>query len=301
MPSTPRRRRQVSRGDGVVVAVVDSGVDPSHPDLGDVVLPGRSFAGDPDAHVDRDGHGTAMAGLIAARGGGPNNALGIAPGARILPVKIPLESTGPASGDAIRWATDNGARIINLSIGRKGGALRPEETQAVAYALDHDVVVVASGGNVSTGAEGNAFAAIPGVIGVGGTTRDNRHFEGSNAGSFVAVSAPADDVISTFPRSVLQTGFGSADGSSNSSAIVSGVAALIRSRYPDLNAANVVNRILASSVDRGAPGRDPEFGFGTVDAERALTMDIPQVAENPLGGPGGGARRWTGRRREPGR
>jgi hypothetical protein len=230
-----------------------------------------------------------MAGLIAARGGGPNNALGIAPGAQILPVKI-ADGTRQSSAEPIRWAVDNGASVINLSFGRDQVGTNPaDEADAVAYALAHDVVVVSSAGNTDNVSVGNAFAAMPGVIGVGGVARSGEHFNGSSTGAFVAVSAPAEDVASTFPRAVANSGYAKASGSSDAAAIVSGIAALIRSEYPDMNAANVVNRILQSSVDQGAPGRDPEFGFGAVDAERALTLEIPTVAENPLGAaaPGG--------------
>jgi type VII secretion-associated serine protease mycosin len=273
----------ISRGDGVVVAVVDTGVDADHPDLAGAVLPGRSFVSDPDAHLDPVGHGTAMAGLIAARGGGPNNALGIAPGAQILPVKI-ADGTRQSSAEPIRWAVDNGASVINLSFGRDQVGTNPaDEADAVAYALAHDVVVVSSAGNTDNVSVGNAFAAMPGVIGVGGIARSGQHFIGSSTGAFVAVSAPAENVASTFPRAVATSGYAKASGSSDAAAIVSGIAALIRSEYPDMDAANVVNRILLSAVDQGAPGRDPEFGFGSVDAERALTLDIPTVAENPLG------------------
>jgi len=273
----------VSSGDGVVVAVVDTGVDADHPDLAGAVLPGRSFVPDPDAHLDPVGHGTAMAGLIAARGGGPNNALGIAPGAQILPVKI-ADGTRQSSAEPIRWAVDNGADIINLSFGRDQVGTNPaDEADAVAYALAHDVVVVSSAGNTDNVSVGNAFAAMPGVIGVGGVARSGQHFTGSSTGAFVAVSAPAEDVASTFPRAVANSGYAKASGSSDAAAIVSGIAALIRSEYPEMDAANVVNRILQSAVDQGAPGRDPEFGFGSVDAERALTLEIPTVDENPLG------------------
>lgn len=273
----------LSRGDGVVVAVVDTGVDANHPDLAGAILPGRSFVPDPNAHLDPVGHGTAMAGIIAARGGGPNNALGIAPGAQILPVKI-ADGTRQSSAEPIRWAVDNGASVINLSFGRDQVGVNPaDEADAVAYALAHDVVVVSSAGNTDNVSVGNAFAAMPGVIGVGGVARSGEHFTGSSTGAFVAVSAPAEDVASTFPRAVANSGYAKASGSSDAAAIVSGIVALIRSEYPDMNAANVVNRILLSAVDQGAPGRDPQFGFGSVDAERALTMEIPTVAENPLG------------------
>ena len=120
------------------------------------------------------------------------------------------------------------------------------------------------------------------------------HFNGSSTGAFVAVSAPAEDVASTFPKAVASTGYAKARGRATPSAIVSGVAALIRSRYPEMDAANVVNRILQSAVDQGPPGRDPEFGFGSVDAERALTMEIPTVTENPLGVPLPAARAQPG-------
>lgn len=275
---------QISRGDGVVVAVIDTGVDASHPDLAGGVLPGRSFVAGQDAQTDTVGHGTAMAGLIAARGGGPNQALGLAPGARILPVAIAQGITTQTLAEPIRWAVDNGARVINLSTGRDLAAPSPpDEAEAVAYAQANDVVVVVSAGNTSDVTVGNAFAALPGVIGVSGIARSGGHLAGTSTGPFVAVSAPGEDVATTYPTAVANTGYAFQSGSSQAAAIVSGVAALIRARYPDMDAANVVNRIIASAVDQGTPGRDDEFGFGAVDAERALSMDIPAVTENPLG------------------
>ena len=234
-----------------------------------------------------------MAGLIAARGGGPNNALGIAPGAQILPVKIaarvdragrrPRRSGGrstTAPGSSTCPSAATGGALP--SGGGPGRRLRAR-ARCGRGRLGRQ--------HLEPGLERQRVRRDP------RRHRRRRHDARSTGtsrarppGAFVAVSAPADGRRQHVPaQRVADTGFGSADGSSNASAIVAGVAALIRSRYPELNAANVVNRILASSVDRGAPGRDPEFGFGTVDAERALTMDIAGGDGEPARRPGAGA------------
>ncbi|HZN70526.1 MAG TPA: S8 family serine peptidase [Micromonosporaceae bacterium] len=286
-PVEATQAQRITRGDGVVVAVVDSGVDAGHPDLAGSVLPGASFLGSrsQDGQTDPDGHGTKMAGVIAARGGGQNNALGIAPRAKILPVAIPAEgNTAESIAEPVRWAVDHGAQVMNLSIGRPSGAPLPAgEAEAIAYALASDVVVVVSAGNSATLPTGNALAKLPGVLSVSGTGRSGNLWTGSVQGTYVNISAPGQDIVNVGARNIHTTGYATGSGTSEAAAIVSGVAALVRARYPRLDAANVVNRLVRSAVDKGAPARDPQFGFGVVDANRALTTNVPTVTGNPLG------------------
>lgn len=273
---------KLSNGRGVIVAVVDSGVDATHPDLRGQVLPGgRSYGASGDGRADEDGHGTHMAGIIAAANAATDGVDGIAPGAKILPIKI-KKGKDPASDQAqaqgIRMAVDGGARVINLSVGGPGAA-SPEEEQAIAYALERDVVVVASAGNTAKGESAVISPAnIPGVIAVTGTTRGGAFWSGSVRGPEAVVAAPGDGILNIGPNH----GYGWGDGTSDSAAIVSGVAALVRSKYPDLNAANVINRIIRTARDAGPAGRDTQYGFGRIDPVAALTADVPTVSENPL-------------------
>ncbi|MCZ7474679.1 type VII secretion-associated serine protease mycosin [Micromonospora sp. WMMC273] len=277
--------RKLSTGRSVIVGVVDSGVDATHPDLRGRVLPGgRSYGATGDGRADEDGHGTHMAGIIAATNAAADGVDGIAPGARILPIKI-KKGKGRASSQAvaqgIRMAVDGGATVVNVSVGGAAAA-SPGEKEAITYALAKDVVVVVSAGNIAKGEKAvTSPANIPGVIAVTGTTRGGAFWSGSVQGPEAAVSAPGDGIFNIGPNH----GYGWGDGTSDSAAIVSGVVALIRSKYPDLDAANVINRIIRTARDAGPAGRDPQYGFGRIDPVAALTADVPAVSENPLLGP----------------
>lgn len=273
---------KISTGRGVVVAVLDSGVEASHPDLrGQVLAGGRSYGASGDGRADEDGHGTHMAGIIAAKSDGRDGVDGVAPGAKILPIKL-RKGAGTSSDEAlargIRMAVDGGAKVINMSVAGEGFA-SPEEESAIKYALDRDVVVVASAGNTARGstAVGNP-ANTPGVIAVTGTTRGGRFWSGSVQGPEAVVAAPGDGIYNV----ANEQGYGWGDGTSDSSAIVSGLAALIRAKYPDLDAPNVINRIIRTSRDAGPSGRDPQYGFGVIDPMKALTANVPSVTANPL-------------------
>lgn len=278
--------QKLSRGKGVVVAVVDSGVYAAHPDLKGQVLRGKGFSADvaPDGRSDPDaekGHGTGMAGIIAGRGGGVMHELGIAPDARILPVGLGADTRNADVAGGIRWAADHGADVINVSLA--DSVLRRELAEAVRYALSKDAVVVAGSGNVEQGMlTVQAPANIPGVIAVAGTDRSGGPWVGSAAGPEMVLAAPGERIIAPAPPSVSPNGYGVNDGTSSSTAIISGVAALVRSRYPDLDAANVVNRLIRTARDEGPTGRDPQFGFGVVDPLAALTRSVPPVSANPL-------------------
>ncbi|MEU6151045.1 S8 family serine peptidase [Actinosynnema sp. NPDC047251] len=281
------RAHEQSRGDGVVVAVVDSGVDDTTPDLAGALLPGTGFgsAAGTDGTADEDGHGTAMATLIAGRAidGG---ALGVAPAARILPVSVGSDGgrfTTASVASGITWAVDNGADVINLSLTSEA-TLTPDLLRAVNYAFDHDVVVVAGTGNAGQRHVG-APANIRGVIAVAGTEQGNAVWASSNTGPETVLAAPAAGIVTAVPVAVSSTGYASVDGTSAATALVSGAAALVRSRYPDLDAGNVVNRLVTTALDLGEPGRDDPTGFGLVDLVAALSAQVAPVDRNPLAPP----------------
>ena len=276
-----------TRGDGVVVAVVDSGVDDTRPDLAGALLPGAGFgsASGTDGTEDNDGHGTAMATLIAGRAvdGG---ALGVAPGAMILPVSVGADGdkfTTASVAEGVTWAVDQGADVINLSL-TSLATLTPDLLRAVNYAFDNDAVVVAGTGNDGDEHVG-APANIKGVIAVSGTIEGNGPWPESNTGPETVLAAPAQRIVTAVPVAVVDTGYAEVDGTSAATALVSGAAALVRARYPDLDAGNVVNRLIATATDLLAPGRDDVTGFGQVDPVAALTADVPPVERNPLAPP----------------
>jgi type VII secretion-associated serine protease mycosin len=288
----------ISQGEGVVVAVVDTGVDGRHPDLAANVLPGTDLVTPPasaDGRVDNDGHGTGMAGLIAAHGG----VLGIAPKARILPVRVSaglldFGSSAPAA-EGIDWAVDHGAKVINLSWTQSTAT--SDVTRAVQRALASNVVVVAGAGNTSSSRQVGFPANLPGVLAVAGIDRNGNHAAVSVSGAEVVLAAPAVDILSTDLRVSGRTGYALSDGTSDATAIVSGVVALVRSRFPNISAAEVVHRLTATAIDRGPPGRDSDYGYGIVDPVKALTVDVPTltpsttapiVTASPEGAPAGG-------------
>jgi subtilisin family serine protease len=262
---------RLTRGEGVVVAVVDTGVDDRSGELAGAVLPGKEFGERPtgDGRTDTDGHGTAVAGIIAGRGL-PNGGgiLGIAPGAEILPVQTLHSEFGgsPADlGKGVDWAVSRGADVICIAAGTS-------EYGAVSSA------VVAAAGN-APGEAGVAFPArLPGVVAVAGTNRAGDHAAVSVIGPEVLLAAPAVDIIST-------TAFGkyvTSQGTSNSAAIVAGVVALVRAKFPGLSAVEVVRRLTVTATDRGKPGRDEEFGFGIVNPVAALTASDVGVSGSPM-------------------
>jgi type VII secretion-associated serine protease mycosin len=291
--------QRVTTGEGVTVAVIDSGVDATNIDLSGQVVSGACASnpgpgGDQDPAEDFDGHGTGMAGIIAAKGGDDGHALGISPGVRVMPFCVDATNIDQYVDEqeiaqGIIYASDHGASVISISL----GATRPTSIglqRAVGYALAHNVVVVAAGGNVSQGATSVAdVARIPGVVAVTGMTRTGTFWSGSAQGSEAGIAAPAVDITSTDSTQKTDkpntSAYATGSGTSGAAAIVSGVVALIRAKYPTLDAVNVINRLVKTADDKGAPGRDPQYGYGVVDPVRALTADVPKVGVNPLGTP----------------
>ncbi|WP_052710779.1 S8 family serine peptidase [Pseudofrankia sp. DC12] len=293
---------RLSTGSGVVVAVVDGGVDPGAPALTGALVPGAGIGADAASDGLRDddpeGHGTSMAGIIAARPVGPGGSstgfLGVAPDAKILSISTGRETDSVEVAAGIRLATDRGATVVSLSLGSSGPA-DPDERAAAAYALAHDVVVVAAAGNVDAGDPDpfdhqiNAPANIPGVIAVTGSDTHGDFWDGSAAGQRAVLAAPAPLVRAPVPAALTPSGAEVADGTSNSTAIVAGVAALVRAEHPELNAPSVIELLTRTADDKGPRGWDQQFGYGIVDPVAALTAPPVPVASNPLLTPPPGA------------
>jgi type VII secretion-associated serine protease mycosin len=290
--------QKISTGKGITVAVIDSGVDGSHPDLKGQLVAGKcigdaSWGQKPDE--DLDGHGTAMAGIVAAKGDDPSHALGIAPNARIMPICTFVDKVAPgpairAIAEGIRWATDHGAAVVSISLGSDHSVMSSDTEaikSAVAYAQNHNVVIVAATGNLPDAKHVITPAALPGVVAVAGTTKSATAWKGSTTGKQVALAAPATGIVSTDTlgraHDLHPTGYRTGTGTSDATAIVSGVAALVRAKYPKLDAANVINRLIKTADHKGAAGRNDQYGYGIVDPVKALTADVPTVHDNPLG------------------
>ncbi|MFS8478404.1 MAG: type VII secretion-associated serine protease mycosin, partial [Micromonosporaceae bacterium] len=264
-------------GEGVVVAVIDTGVDAEHPDLAGAVLPGIDLtdaARSGDGHTDVDGHGTAMAGLIAGRGHGPNaGVLGIAPKATILPVRVRTSDyTNSHTTEGIEWAVRQGARVICIA---NGGEARPTLRRAIEAAIRADVVVVAAAGNRPDDQTVPYPAAYPGVIAAAGVDQQGNHASVSVTGPEVVLAAPAVDIVSTHREGR----YGEATGTSNATAIIAGAAALVRAKYPELPAYEVIHRLTATAIDKGPPGHDDHYGHGIVKIVDALTANIPPAPQ----------------------
>ncbi|WP_234324022.1 type VII secretion-associated serine protease mycosin [Streptomyces sp. NRRL S-481] len=267
-----------SRGAGVTVAVVDSGVDGGHPDLTGQVLKGKDFTGGGDAQNDTDGHGTGMASIIAGHGHGENNSagvVGLAPKAKILPIKTGNGAVGKNWPSGVRYAVDQGADVINLSFGDSLAYPGSEGAKAITYAQQHDVVVVAATGN-----DGNAAleypAKLPGVVAVGAIDESLKIWSNSNYGEGVTLAAPGVKIVEADPTQ--SSGYSSGTGTSDATAYVSATAALIRAKYPDLTAGQVINRLVKSAyvADGVKKVPDEEYGYGVIRPYAALTRDIPK-------------------------
>lgn len=281
----PERLAPFATGAGTRVAVIDSGVDASHPQLRGRVAPGRDFLhGNPDGRQDCVGHGTAVASIIAAAavsGAGPR---GLAPGATIVPVRVSEqtdtedkisggEPVSPARfAAAIAWAVDEGdADVITMSLVMTADDSRVRA--AVARAVAAGVVVVAAAGNHGEPGEGNPRpypASYPDVIGVGAIGPDGVAADFSQHGDYVDVTAPGVGV--TF--AALRSGHTSGQGTSYAAPFVAATAALIEQRFPALTPAQVAGRILATADPAPGGRRSDRYGVGVLNPYRALTETL---------------------------
>ncbi|MGA5270804.1 S8 family peptidase [Streptomyces lydicamycinicus] len=278
---------KVSTGKGVTVAVIDDPVDGSHPDLKGSVLPGKSFlpgGGTADRPDGKHEHGTAMASLIAGHGHGPGGSdgvKGLAPDAKILPVGIYLGNGNSAKksyAEPLKYAVDHGAKVVNMSF-EVYSETSPAEKAAVEYARKHDVLVVAASGN-SGSSTPRLPSAVPGILAVGAVDIDLKVWKFSNYGPHIKLLAPGLHIRSAG----VETPYRLANGTSDSTAYVSAAAALLRSKFPDLTAGQIANRLVktAGLPDdmKGKKLPDPHYGYGFIRPSKALTANIPAGSEN---------------------
>ncbi|MFJ6741870.1 type VII secretion-associated serine protease mycosin [Streptomyces sp. NPDC091279] len=276
---------QTTRGKGVTVAVLDTGVEADHPDLAGNVLTGKDMVGFGAREGDRSWarHGTAMAGIIAGHGHGVGDAdgvMGLAPDAKILPVRVILEDGDPARAKArstrgnalaegIRWAADHGADVINLSLGDDSASAHPEpsEDEAVQYALKKGVAVVASAGNGGEKGDHVSYpAAYPGVIAATAVDRYGTRAAFSTRRWYATVSAPGVDIVIADPDHKYYQGW----GTSAASAFVSGAVALVKAAHPGLTPAQIKKLLEDTARDAPVGGHDDSRGFGLIDPAAAL-------------------------------
>ncbi|MFF8101969.1 type VII secretion-associated serine protease mycosin [Streptomyces sp. NPDC016640] len=286
-----------SKGEGVRVAVIDTGVDVKNPQLSDAVdaSKGRNFLpsknakgerierGNAQGTTDTVGHGTRVAGIIAARPAEGTGFVGLAPEATVIPIKQnDAEGNGTAEtlAASIHHAVRAGADVINISQDT-ANAVRPDPSleEAVDHALDQEVVIVASAGNDGLG--GNVKVTYPasyeGVLAVAASDRNNERAPFSQSGEFVGVAAPGVDMVSTVPGN----GHCADNGTSFSAPYVAGVATLLKARFPKWTARQIVAQI-EQTAERSIPGHDRLVGWGVVDPVKALTdVDPARPVESP--------------------
>ena len=313
--------QESSKGSGVTVAVLDTGVDPTQPDLAGSVTTGPDYtgsgrtAGSPFWGI----HGTAIASLIAGHGHGTQNGdgiIGVAPAAKILSIRVTLEGNDPnlakagvAAGlpadiaEGIRYAVGHGAQVIDLPLdpaalaattpaggtGTTAGGTTAggstAEREAVAYALSKNVVLVAPGGDGGTGTDTvNYPAAYPNVISVGAFNQSFTKAPFSSHRSYVTLTAAGDGVIAATP-----SGYAMLHSTSAASAVVTGIAALIRAQFPTLSPAQVTSALTQSTVFRPPGGLKDGSGHGTADAQAALLAAAHINAAVPAHSGSGGA------------
>ncbi len=257
---------RITEGDRALVAVIDSGIDETHPDLtGAVVDRFDTLGGTVQAHA----HGTAIAGAISAHGA----LLGVAPHANILAIRAfgAADTTPGAEGttahvvEGLNWAYDHHARIVNMSF---AGAFDPLLALAISKAHRKDMIIVAAAGNEGPGAAPAYPAADPNVIAVTATDRSDKLFSAANRGSYICLAAPGTDIIAAAPSNSYQF----SSGTSIAAAHVSGMIALLLAEKPDLGA-DTIRRVLKDTAhELGTPGSNQDFGSGLGDAARAVAV-----------------------------
>jgi hypothetical protein len=256
------KAHEIATGKDVLIAVIDSEIDAKHPDLGGTVTKGfDALGGGETPHL----HGTEMAGAIGAHG----KLLGIAPNAQILAAHAFDDSAGIAKGTSfaidksLQWATDNGARIVNMSF---AGPADPTLRRLLAAANAKGIVLIAAAGNAGPQSEPLYPAADPNVIAVTATDSDDHVFKMANRGRHIAVAAPGVDIIALAPGGSYEL----ATGTSIAAAHVSGIAALLLERKSSLTPSDVRGILIATAKRPGPPTPDSDFGAGLVGAYRAL-------------------------------
>jgi type VII secretion-associated serine protease mycosin len=266
-----------TNGHGVTVAVVDTGVREDHEDLGATVLPGIDYVhSGGNGWDDGNGHGTHVAGIIAAMASNGRGIAGGAPGVKILPVRVLDENGSGFSSNVaagIIWATDHGARVINLSL---GGTTPSDGTRAaIQYANSKGAIVLAAAGNgAQSGNQPLYPGAFPETVAVAAVDQNLNRAPFSNYGSYVDIAAPGVSIRSTFNQS--RTSYADMSGTSMATPYASAAAALVVAANPKLTANGVRNALQHTAIDLGAPGADVSYGSGLINPKAAVLSALPK-------------------------
>ncbi len=270
---------KISEGEGVEIALIDSGVNITHPDLVGQVRVSPSWPG-----YAKD-HGTSLASLIVGTGKGVNGqgAYGIAPAAKIVSYNAALGDSGLMDGlkvgSAIRAAADSPAKIINLSYSR---GPNPAEDEAVAYAVRRGKLVIAAGEVVGEYSRSVAYpASVPGVLGVGAYDQNGTAWLETLPGPWISLASPGVDIVSACNST---TGYCKSSGTSQATALTSGVAALLWAKYPHYTANQIIRVLIDSANKPNVPVPNDYLGYGNVSPRNALnwTGDPGPPDVNPL-------------------
>jgi thermitase len=283
-----RQAWDITEGDPeTIIAIVDTGIDLTHPDLKDKLLPGFSALKDKvDDHNqtkggDDNGHGTHCAGIAAGIGNNGQGISGMAHKNKVIPVRV-LGGAGSGSlfsiAKGIDWAATSGAKVISMSLGGPSSAMDMVVDRAVQKALKNNVSVVAAMGN-SGKEEHSVPACLKGVIAVGATDSTDKKASFSTWGDNISVSAPGVQILSTMPTYPvflteeygISQNYAKLSGTSMATPAVSGIVGLLRSQFPNLNVAQVKEKLQNSTDDQGAAGFDKLYGFGRVNAFKAVS------------------------------
>jgi hypothetical protein len=257
----------------ITIAVIDTGVNSNHEDLKNNIVPGYNFVDNNTNTMDRFGHGTHVAGIAAGLTNNGVGIAGIAGGSKIMPIKV-LDDNGDGNDadiiKGIQYATDHGAQVINLSLG--GPDLSNAMQDVITYAIKRGVNVVTAAGNENGPIEtpGNC----QGVITVGAIGRDRKRASYSNFGPKLDVIAPGTDILSTYIDGTGPSGYTYFSGTSMATPFVSGVVAMLKAANPDLSPAAITDIIHRSATDLGAPGFDNYYGYGLVNAVKAVDLAL---------------------------
>lgn len=257
----------------IKIAMIDTGVDLNHPDLKDKLVSGKNIADPSKPPMDDNGHGTHTAGIAAAAMNNAEGGAGVGGNCSIMPVKVLTNGGGTDDtiAEGIVWAADNGANVMSMSLGMYRSSKPIED--ALKYALDKGVTLVASAGNNNAEYDVHLPSTYPGVIEVAATDANDQKSSFSNFGKRISVAAPGSDILSTLPTYSVGSkpkSYGKLSGTSMACPHVAGLAALILSQKPGLKPAEVKKIIESTAVDLGDKGWDKYYGNGRVDALAAL-------------------------------